>query len=59
MFGVLAAVLGTLLWLKQVGIGDKYVQQDDDDQERAFQLAFTLELALNGVFFLSCSPSCR
>ena len=49
-FGVLAAALGTLLWLKQVGVGDKYIQQRDADQERAFQLAFTLELALCGLF---------
>jgi PST family polysaccharide transporter len=51
-FGVLAAALGTLLWLKQVGVGDKYIQQRDDDQERAFQLAFTLELALCAVFLV-------
>ena len=50
VFGVLAAALGTLLWLKQVGVGDKYVQQDEPDQERAFQVAFTLELALSAVF---------
>jgi O-antigen/teichoic acid export membrane protein len=49
---VLAAALGTLLWLKQVGIGDKYVQQTEADQERAFHVAFTLELALSGVFLL-------
>ncbi|HEX8204994.1 MAG TPA: oligosaccharide flippase family protein [Solirubrobacteraceae bacterium] len=52
VFGVLAAVLGTLLWLKQVGIGDKYVQQTEDDQEHAFQVAFTLELALSGIFLV-------
>ena len=52
VFGLLAAALGSLLWLKQVGIGDKYVQQRDDDQERAFQLAFTFELAASGVFFV-------
>ena len=52
MFGILAAVLGTLLWLKQVGVGDRYVQQRDDDQERAFHIAFTLELALSGVFLV-------
>ncbi|HEX2087622.1 MAG TPA: oligosaccharide flippase family protein [Solirubrobacteraceae bacterium] len=52
VFGVLAAALGTVLWLKQVGIGDKYVQQRDEDQERAFQLAFTLELALSACFLL-------
>jgi PST family polysaccharide transporter len=51
-FGVLAAALGTLLWLKQVGVGDKYIQQRDADQERAFQLAFTLELVLCGVFLV-------
>jgi O-antigen/teichoic acid export membrane protein len=51
-FGILAAALGTLLWLKQVGVGDKYVQQREDDQERAFQFAFTLELALCGIFTL-------
>ena len=52
VFGVLAAALGTVLWLKQVGIGDKYIQQEDDDQERAFQVAFTFELALSGLFLL-------
>jgi len=52
VFGVLAATLATLLWLKQVGIGDRYVQQEEDDQERAFQTAFTLELALSGLFFV-------
>ena len=52
LFGLLAAALGSLLWLKQVGVGDKYVQQRDDDQERAFQLAFTFELAASGVFFV-------
>ena len=51
-FGVLAAALGTLLWLKQVGIGDKYIQQRDEDQERAFQLAFTFELAGSAAFLL-------
>jgi PST family polysaccharide transporter len=51
-FGILAAALGTLLWLKQVGIGDKYIQQRDADQERAFHVAFTFELALSGLFLL-------
>jgi O-antigen/teichoic acid export membrane protein len=43
LFGVLMVSLGTLQWLKQVGIGDKYVQQDEEDQEVAFQKAFTME----------------
>ena len=56
VWGILVAALGTLLWLKQVGIGDKYVQQEDDDQELAFQQAFTLELALQRPCSW-CSPS--
>lgn len=48
VWGILVISLGTLVWLKQGGIGDKYVQQDEADQEVAFQKAFTLELALTG-----------
>jgi len=46
VWGVLAVTLGTLLWLRNVGIADKYIQQDEADQEVAFQKAFTLELLL-------------
>lgn len=42
---VLLAVL-TVLFLKNAGIGDKFVQQSEADQERAFQKAFTLDLLL-------------
>lgn len=42
---VLLAVL-TVLFLKNAGIGDKFVQQSEADQERAFQKAFTIDLAL-------------
>jgi O-antigen/teichoic acid export membrane protein len=48
-WGVLIITLSTLLWLKQVGIGDKYVQQAEEDQELAFQTAFTIELALSAI----------
>jgi lipopolysaccharide exporter len=34
--------------LKSVGIGDKYIQQDDPDEEAAFQKAFTLEAIMTG-----------
>ena len=44
VWGVLLTMIATLLILKQVGIGEKYVQQDEEDDLRAFQLAFTLEL---------------
>ena len=43
VWGILAASLGTLFWLKEIGIGDKFVQQDEGDQEAEFQRAFTLE----------------
>ena len=52
VWGLLAVSLGTLLWLKQVGIGDKYIQQNDPDQEVAFQKAFTLELGVSGASML-------
>jgi O-antigen/teichoic acid export membrane protein len=42
---VLLAVL-TVLFLKNAGIGDKFVQQSEVDQERAFQKAFTIDLTL-------------
>jgi O-antigen/teichoic acid export membrane protein len=44
VWGVLVVSLGVLARLKLVGISDKYVQQDETDQELAFQRAFTLEL---------------
>jgi O-antigen/teichoic acid export membrane protein len=53
-YGLWALILTTLItfaFLKQVGISDKYVQQRDDDQEAAFQKAFTLELAYTMIFF--------
>ncbi len=49
VWGILVVTLGTLAVLKQVGISDKFVQQDDPDEERAFQQAFTLELVSNGI----------
>src|SRR5215213_6174082 len=50
---VLAAVLSTymtLLTLGSVGIDDRYIQQDDADQRRAFEVAFTLQVLLAVVF---------
>ena len=52
LFGFLAAALGSLYWLKQIGIVDKFVQQDEPDQELAFQKAFTLEAMLSGAFLV-------
>jgi len=36
IWGVILISLGTLLWLKQAGVGDKYIQQDEPDQEADF-----------------------
>ena len=48
-------VFTTLYGLVQIGVNDKYIQQDSEDQEAAFQLAFTLQLMLSGLFVLLMS----
>jgi polysaccharide transporter, PST family len=52
VWGVLVVALGTLLWLKQVGVSDRYVQQDEVDQERAFQVALTIEALFTAIFIV-------
>jgi PST family polysaccharide transporter/lipopolysaccharide exporter len=54
VWGIILAVLVTLVWLKQVGIADKFIQQSEPDQEAAFQKAFTLELMLSFGYFALC-----
>jgi O-antigen/teichoic acid export membrane protein len=49
---ILVIALGTLGFLKEGVVGDKYVQQDEADQERAFQRAFTLEAILNLILLV-------
>ena len=49
VWAVVLVVLLTLAFLKQVGIGEKYIQQDEADQELAFRRALTLELGLAGI----------
>ncbi len=44
VWGILTVSLGVLSRIKLVGIGDKYIQQEETDQELAFQKAFTFEL---------------
>ena len=46
IWGIVVVSLTTLLWLRDVGIGDKFIQQDEEDQELAYQKAFTLELVV-------------
>lgn len=50
LWGIVLAILMTLYWLKEVGIGEKFVQQNEADQELAFQKAFTLELLYTAAF---------
>jgi O-antigen/teichoic acid export membrane protein len=52
LWGILLAVLLTLVWLKDFGIADKYIQQSEPDQEAAFQKAFTMELILSAGFWV-------
>ncbi len=49
VWGILVVSLGVLAQLKVVGISDKYLQQEEADQELAFQRAFTLELMLTAA----------
>jgi lipopolysaccharide exporter len=51
-WGLIVTTLITLSWLKQVGVDDKYVQQDEEDQELAFQKAFTLELLYSVLIYV-------
>jgi O-antigen/teichoic acid export membrane protein len=50
VWGVLSVAVAGLFWFKEVGVPDKFVQQDEDDQELAFQKAFTMEAALTAIF---------
>lgn len=50
VWGLLVVGLGTLTWLTQIGVDDKYTQQNHPDQELAFQVAFTMQAALLGAF---------
>lgn len=52
IWGILLTSLITLAWLKELGIADKYIQQNEPDQEAAFQKAFTLEVMLSLAFFV-------
>ena len=55
LWALLITTLMTLAFLKQVGIVDKYIQQQDDDQVAAFQKAFTLQLVYTLLFVVICA----
>ena len=50
LWGLVMAGFMTLIALGSVGIDDKYVQQDDPDQQRAFEIAFTLQIIIGAIF---------
>ena len=50
LWGLIYVAVATLLWLKEVGLQDKYIQQEEADQALAFQKAFTLNLLWTGLF---------
>ena len=50
LWGLLMAAYMTLLTLGSVGVDDKYIQQDDADQRRAFEIAFTLQVLVGAIF---------
>ena len=52
LWGLIYVAVATVLWLKDVGISDKFVQQDEADQEVAFQKAFTLNVLWTLLFCL-------
>ena len=52
LWGLLAISFGTLFALAAIGLDDKYIQQDHPDQQAAFEIAFTLQSLLCGVFTL-------
>jgi O-antigen/teichoic acid export membrane protein len=49
IWAILVTSFGTLVFLKEVGVSDKYIQQADLDQEQAFQRAFSIELVMTGA----------
>lgn len=46
VWGILGVGLSLLGWIANAGVDAKFVQQDEEDQVRAFQKAFTVQLQL-------------
>ena len=51
LWGVIFFSATALIFLLDIGLGDKFVQQAESDQESAFQKAFTINLVWRVVFF--------
>ncbi len=52
LYGVVSITVISLITLKRVGIDEAFVQQQEAEQEREFQYAFTLEFVLSVVMAL-------
>jgi O-antigen/teichoic acid export membrane protein len=49
VWGLIGATTALVFWLGSVGVDDKYIQQDHPDQEKAFEIAFTLQCGLAAI----------
>lgn len=52
VWGILLITVTGLITMKQVGVSDKFIQQDEVDQEREFHRAFTNDLIVSAVLAL-------
>lgn len=52
LWGLIYLAMAAVIWLKDIGLQDKYIQQDDPDQEAAFQKAFSLNFLWTCLFCL-------
>ena len=52
VWGIILPILITLIWVKEIGVMDKYIQHRQKDEEAEWQKAFTLELFMSSGFFL-------
>src|SRR5215210_6024702 len=52
VWGIVLITVITLMFIKNAGISDKFIQQSEKDQEAAFQKAFTIEFLLTAGFVL-------
>src|SRR3954451_21915700 len=49
IWGVMIVTLNLVTRLQEAVIGDRYIQQDEEDQEAAFQKAFSLSVGLAAI----------
>jgi len=53
VWSILFLGMALLVGLKAAAVSDKYIQQDEDDQELAFQKSFTLELLSASIMIVA------